>query len=84
MASGDWVVILMIDVSKFKVVYGDRVLNAISIECMEFKEDGYPELGKTVKPRALNVIAINEDGNVVVIRDEAWMFQFIPIVQKGV
>ena len=70
------------DVSRFKVVYKERVLNAISAN-MIFSEKAYPESGKVVKPTELEVVAINEDGNIVVIVDESWMFQFIPIIQKG-
>ena len=71
-----------LDVSRFKVVYKERVLNAISAR-MIFSKDNYPEPGKTVKPMELEVVAINEDGNVVVVTDEAWMFQFVPVIQKG-
>jgi len=72
-----------IDVSRFKVVYGEKVLNALSIMSVMFRENQCPEPGKTVKPQFLEVATINEDGNVVIICDEAWMFQFIPIIQKG-
>lgn len=34
------------------------------------------------KPRFLEVVAINEDGNIVIINDEAWTFQFVPIINK--
>lgn len=41
-------------------------------------------IGETVmKPKWIDVLAINEDGNLVSIADEAWTFQFIPIVGKG-
>lgn len=29
------------------------------------------------KPEFIEILAINDDGNIVAIRDEAWMFQFI-------
>ena len=48
-----------IDLSRFKVVHGDKVFNAIAL---------------------MDVLAINEDGNIISIYDEAWTFQFIPIV----
>ena len=35
-----------------------------------------------VKPKILEILAINEDGNIVSIMDEAWMFQFLPIVSN--
>ena len=32
------------------------------------------------KPKFIEILVINEDGNIEALRDEAWMFQFIPIV----
>lgn len=74
----------MIDLSRFKVIYGERVLNAVCLDNIMYKENCYPTIdGKTItKPQFLTVIAINEDGNIVAINDEAWRFQFIPIVKK--
>ena len=76
----------MIDLSRFKVIYRERVLNALCLENVMFPEGKYPnpnERGSYFKPQFLSVMVINEDGNIVVICDEAWMFQFIPIVTKG-
>lgn len=70
------------DVSRFKVVYKERVLNAVTAMTI-YSDRNFPEPGKVTKPNELQVVAINEDGNIVVILDEAWMFQFIPIIQKG-
>ena len=75
----------MIDLSRFKVIYRERVLNAITLENVMFPEGKYPvpdEKGSYFKPQFLSVMVINEDGNIVVICDETWMFQFIPIVIK--
>lgn len=74
-----------IDLSRFKVVYGERVLNAIALDSVTFSEDTFPRpenKGTLFKPKFLSVMAINEDGNIVVICDEAWMFQFLPICKK--
>lgn len=70
------------DMSGYKVVYNERVLRALAITriCMG---EGCLETGTTTKPEAIEVMVLNEDGNVVSIYDEAWMFQFIPIVGKG-
>ena len=54
---------MTIDLSRFKVIHGERVLNAVALIDARMKED--------------------EDGNLVSIADEAWTFQFIPIVGKG-
>lgn len=74
-----------IDLSRFKVVYKERVLNAVALENVYFDENRFPEPkseGCYFKPKFLSVVVINEDGNIVVICDEAWMFQFVPIVTK--
>lgn len=75
----------MIDLSRFKVVYREKVLNAIALENVMYPEKKYPTPaanGCYFKPQFLSVMVINEDGNIVVICDEAWMFQFIPIITK--
>ena len=71
----------MINVSNYKVVYGDKVLNALQIHGIDIGE--FSEKQTIAKPKFLEVVAINEDGNIVFIHDEAWMFQFIPRVTKG-
>lgn len=72
----------MIDLSRYKVIYGDKVLNAVALDWVDFGEN--TDLTKcektTIKPKFLGVLAINEDGNIVRIYDEAWRFQFIPII----
>jgi len=72
-----------IDLSRFKVVYGEKVLRAISLQAVEFDGDWEKHQSSLInKPKFITILAINEDGNVIEIRDEAWMFQFIPIAQK--
>lgn len=73
-----------IDMTRYKVVYGDRVLNAVSIEnyiLEELPEDAGP-VGHPIKAKVVGVLVINEDGNLELIDDEAWQFQFIPILSK--
>lgn len=68
-----------IDLSRFKVIYRDKVLNALSL--MEFfydKNVNFDDIRK--KPKFIEILVINEDGNIEALRDEAWMFQFIPIL----
>ena len=72
----------MIDLSSYKVIYGDKVLNAVALDMVDYGE-GFcleRETKTTIKPKHLGVLAINEDGNIVLIHDEAWCFQFIPII----
>lgn len=70
------------ELSGFKVVYKERVLRVVCIDGIDFGEDFPPEIGKVEVPKFIEIIAINEDGNLVSIRDEAWMFQFIPVVER--
>lgn len=70
-----------IDLSRFKVIYGDKVLKAISLMDIVFADDvDFNAIRK--KPKLIEVLAINEDGNIEAFRDEAWMFQFVPILGK--
>ena len=77
------------DLSRFKVIYNDRVLQALALEHIAYKEGEWPgdmsgaESKTVTKPRFLTVLCINEDGNIVAIHDEAWRFQFVPIIHKG-
>lgn len=70
-----------IDLSRFKVIYGGKVLNALALMnvCMPDSVD-LDNRETILKPKFLDVLAINEDGNVISICDEAWRFQFLPIV----
>lgn len=73
-----------IDLGRFKVVYSDKVYHALALREVNFRDLDIKELEKNQinKPVFLGILAINEDGNVIDIYDEAWMFQFVPIVQK--
>lgn len=70
-----------IDISRFKVIHGDKVLNAIALMDVRLPEGvRWDDRDTIIKPKTIEVLAINEDGNIVSIMDEAWTFQFIPIV----
>lgn len=72
-----------IDLSRFVVVHNSKVLNAVSLVGMEMGEiDDFEHREIIVKPKLIDVLAINEDGNLVSIMDEAWTFQFLPIVHN--
>lgn len=74
---------MVCELTGYKVVYKERVLRALALMGVEFEDGAYPDMGKTSKPKAIEILAINEDGNIVSITDEAWMFQFIPAIGKG-
>lgn len=74
---------MIIDLSRFKVVHGDKILNAIALMEVSMPEGVNWEARETVvKPNMLDILAINEDGNIVSIMDEAWRFQFLPIISN--
>lgn len=70
-----------IDMRGFKVVYKERVYNALNMNIV-FEGIEEDETG-IAKPKFLDVVIINEDGNVCIIHDEIFMFQFIRITQQG-
>lgn len=70
-----------IDISKFKVVHGEKVLRAIALVDIRMPDGIDWENRKTIEsPKLLEILALNEDGNIIAIRDEAWTFQFIPVL----
>lgn len=72
-----------IDLSRFKVIHGDRVLNAVALMEIEFDHKLNKQEQKMIeKPKFIDILAINGDGNIILIHDEAWTFQFIPIITK--
>ncbi|QBE94520.1 hypothetical protein [Blautia producta] len=72
-----------IDISRFKVIHGDKVLNAIALMDVRLPDGvSWDDRDTIIKPKTIEVLAINEDGNIVSIMDEAWTFQFLPIVSN--
>lgn len=70
-----------IDLSRFRVVYKQKVLNTLCLWEIIFPDDtDFKATHK--KPKLIEIMVINEDGNIEAIRDEAWMFQFIPIINN--
>ena len=76
-----------INLNGHKVVHEGKVMRALSILYIEVRNG---EVGETIdesitdtviNPVLMDVMVINEDGTVVIIRDEAWCFQFIPIIE---
>ena len=72
-----------IDLSRFKVVHGDKSLNAVALMDVRMPDGmNWKDRDIIAKPNVIDVLAINEDGNLVSIMDEAWTFQFLPIVHN--
>ena len=60
---------------KFLIHYRQQKLILISTNVNE--EDKYKEM------KLIEILVINENGNIEALRDEAWKFQFIPIISKA-
>ena len=71
-----------IDMSRFKVVHNGRVLNALALDYIDFGGGFDIEKAINIKPKFIGVLVINEDGNIELIHDEAWCFQFIPNIDR--
>lgn len=72
-----------VSLSGFKVIHSGIVLNALALKNMKMREGMDASKRETIeKPVWIEVLAINEDGHVVSIKDEAWTFQFLPVVTK--
>lgn len=72
---------MSIDLSKYKVVYGEKVVRAVALMHMEFP-DGEDCEATVRKPKFIEVLVINSDGNLELLNDEAWRFQFVPILEE--
>ena len=70
-----------IDLSRFKVVYAEKVLNVVSLQEVFYGDDTEWDAIRK-KPKFIEILVINEDGNIEALRDEAWRFQFIPIISQ--
>lgn len=72
-----------ISLSGFKVIHSGIVLNALALKSVKMRE-GMDASNREIieKPVWIEVLAVNEDGQIVSIKDEAWTFQFLPIVAR--
>lgn len=44
------------------------------------REEEEEKLNPLYKPSRIEIIVLNEDGDIIIINDETWKFQFLPIV----
>lgn len=56
-----------IDLSRFKVIHGEKVLNAVALMEVRFNNMDYNERETIETPDFIEVLAINENGNIVSI-----------------
>ena len=72
----------MISLNGYKVIYKEIVLNALAL--LEWSYDGDFPIDAPCNPKLgfIAVLVIDTNANLKTIRDEAWKFQFLPIVAK--
>jgi hypothetical protein len=63
-----------IDMSNYKMIYKDQVFNVVSI-MPEFTSD-FADNGIS-KPTFIGATYIDENGEIRIVRDEAWCFKFV-------
>lgn len=70
----------MPSINEFKVVYKDKAVMALGVIRIGFGEYEYDldSTKRTIKPKFIDVLVINSDGNIEIIRDETCAFRFIP------
>lgn len=69
-----------ISLNGYKVVYDNKVLNALSLLGMSGGEPEEKEKDekRIIKPDFLSILAVDTDGTITIIEGEAREFQFIP------
>lgn len=68
----------MIDLKGMRVVYGDEMYRALAIVAWKPEQPKDEEEKKCkVKINNIAVMVLNENGQVMILDDEAWMFQFL-------
>lgn len=69
------------DLTKYKVIYKDRVLRALTLMEARFPPNKWPGPDNPeVKPEHITVLIINADGVLEALTGKAEDFQFIPIL----
>lgn len=63
-----------IDMSNYKMIYKDQVFNVVGI-VPTFYNDSTNKGFKKIK--FIEASIINENGELAIVEDEAWMFKFV-------
>lgn len=70
------------DLSKYKVVYNDKVLRAFTLMDARFPDGKWPgPENPEIKPAYITVLIVNADGVLEALTGKAEDFQFIPILK---
>lgn len=67
-----------IDMSNYKMIYKDQVFNVlgIMINCRVNFQENLEKKGLD-KPKFIEATYLDENGEVAIVRDEAFMFKFV-------
>ena len=65
-----------IDMSNYKMIYNEQVYNVVGV-MPEFEFNTTNEEKRTRKPKFLEVSCIDENGELIFISDETFMFKFV-------
>ncbi|EPR12482.1 hypothetical protein [Ruminiclostridium papyrosolvens] len=62
-----------IDMTDFKMIYQEQVFNVVNIipEFEGHQEDAFR------KPKFINAVYVDENGEIRSVHDEAWCFKFV-------
>lgn len=66
---------------KFRVIYHNAIYRVIEIMRMPFTKFEENETGIKKAKGMVELIALNEDGELIHILDEAWCFQFLKEIE---
>lgn len=67
-----------------KVIYNEQVYRGLAIQYFDIREKSRKE-NEAIheKIKKMGIIAIDSDGQAILLDDEGWMFQFLPEVKNG-
>lgn len=66
---------------KYKVIYHNILYRVLEIDSRPFPIFGENETGIKKADGMVGLLAINEDGELIHIFDEAWCFQFVKDIE---
>jgi hypothetical protein len=67
-----------IDMSNYKMIYKDQVFNVVGImPILDFTGVNNAENNGFKKVKFIEASVIDENGELAIINDEAWMFKFV-------
>jgi hypothetical protein len=70
----------IIDLSKYKVIYKDKVFRAIAIDYLDFPPAMTEKESFCMLPKKIGILFINENGQLSSLVADASLFQFVPVI----